>query len=235
MNMNSPAPTRVLVIEDEDDLRDATVTYLGMEGMQASGVGSLREADSHLAAHDVDVLVLDLGLPDGDGIDWLSNRPPGYELGLVVTTARGELRHRVSGVRAGADIYLVKPVQLEELSSLVTNLARRLRPGPPKVWSLDKTAWQLASPDGRAVKLTLSEHALLARLAQTPGEVVSRQDLVFSLGHDPSYYDLRRMEIMVRRLRNKVRDTLGYPLPVETAHSLGYAFTGAIVLQHAAS
>lgn len=229
--MKPPAQTRVLVIEDETDLREAMVTYLEMEGLSTDGVGSLREAERHLQRQAVDVLVLDLGLPDGDGLDWLNGQPQRLERGVVVTTARGEVRHRLSGVRAGADIYLVKPVQLEELSSLIFNLARRLRPGPVAAWSLDKTAWQLASPDGRAVKLTLSEHALLAKLAESPGRVVARQELVLSLGHDPSYYDLRRMEILVRRLRNKVRDTLGYPLPVETAHSQGYAFTGAIVLR----
>jgi DNA-binding response OmpR family regulator len=177
------------------------------------------------------VLVLDLGLPDGDGLDWLAANPQLLEHGIVITTARGELRHRVSGVRAGADAYLVKPVQLEELTSMISNLSRRLKPGPTKAWSLDQMAWQLVSPDGRTVKLTLSEHALLTRLAKSPGKAVGRQELVQSLGHDPRYYDLRRMEILVRRLRNKVRETLGYPLPLETAHSLGYAFSDGIVIR----
>lgn len=224
---------RVLVVEDEPDLREAMVAYLEMEGLQAEGAGSLRRADQHLAAHAVDVLVLDLGLPDGDGLDWLAARPRRPDQGVVVTTARGEVRERVSGVRAGADIYLVKPVQMEELSTLIHNLAQRLLPGLASVWSLDRMSWQLASPDGRVVKLTATEHALLARLAQSPGLAVSRQELVHSLGHDPRYYDPRRMEILVRRLRNKVRETLGCLLPVETAHGLGYAFTGGVVVRSA--
>lgn len=221
----------VLVVEDEPDLREAMLAYLKMEGLQVAGAATLGQADLHLAAKAVDVLVLDLGLPDGDGLAWLGARQRSREQGVVVTTARGEVRERVSGVRAGADIYLVKPVQMEELACLINNLAQRLQPGPAGVWSLDRMSWQLASPDGRVVKLTATEHALLVRLAQSPGLAVSRQELVQSLGHDPRYYDPRRMEILVRRLRNKVRETLGCPLPVDTAHGLGYAFTEGVVVR----
>lgn len=233
--MKQITPVRVLVVEDEPDLREAMVAYLEMEGHRVAGAGSLRQAEQHLAAHAVDVLVLDLGLPDGDGLDWLGARARSQDQGVVVTTARGEVRERVSGVRAGADIYLVKPVQMEELSTLINKLAQRLQPGPVSVWSLDRMTWQLTSPEGRVVKLTATEHALLARLAQSPGSAVSRQELVHCLGHDPRYYDPRRMEILVRRLRNKVRETLGCPLPVETAHGLGYAFTGGVVVRCGAS
>lgn len=232
-NVKQVTPIRVLVVEDEPDLREAMVAYLEMVGFVVAGAGSLRQADQHLAAHAVGVLVLDLGLPDGDGLDWLGARPRSREQGVVVTTARGEVRERVSGVRAGADVYLVKPVQMEELASLINNLAQRLQPGQANVWLLDRTSWQLASPEGRMVKLTATEHVLLARLAQSPGVAVSRQELVHCLGHDPRYYDPRRMEILVRRLRNKVRVSLGCPLPLETAHGLGYAFTGGVVVRSA--
>ena len=78
------------------------------------------------------------------------------------------------------------------------------------------------------IKLTYSETLLLQRLTRAPGQAVSRRDLVLSLGHDPDSYDYRRMEILVRRLRNKIKEVLGSELPLDTVHKIGYAFTAAI-------
>ena len=147
---------------------------------------------------------------------------------MIITTARGESAQRIEGIKAGADVYLVKPVQLEELASLVTNLLRRMRGSASPNWTLDRTDWTLRSGSGLAVRLTHSESVLLQRLAHKPGAVVSRQDLATSLGHDPEAYDFRRMEILVRRLRQKVKTSLGIELPLETVRKIGYAFTTSI-------
>lgn len=222
---------QVLVIEDEPDLRDAMCTYLNMEGgLDAEGAGSLGDADRRMAEHDFDILILDLGLPDGDGLDWLGRRGDLSGKGVIITTARGTAIERVSGVRAGADVYLVKPVLLAELSALTLNLARRLHGAAPLSWTLNLLTWSLNSPAGASVKLIRSEHALLLRLARSPGESVARDDLVHSLGHDPCYYDARRMEILVRRLRVKAHEELGQPLPLETVRGYGYVFSAPIVV-----
>ena len=219
---------RVLVLEDEVDLREATVAFLNMEGFQTYGVGSLRAANEWMNTQHFDLLVLDLGLPDGDGLKWLSDQVNILDKGVIITTARGNDGQRVEGVRAGADVYLVKPIQLAELSSLATNLLRRLKAKTSKHWTLHKLLWTLETPQGIEVKLTHSESVLLARLAQTPGQAVHRHDLVASLGLDPETYDFRRMEILVRRLRNKIKQHLSFELPIETVHKLGYAFTAPI-------
>ena len=225
---------RVLVIEDEPDLREAMVSYLRMDQMVAIGAGGLLEAERLLVVHDFDVLVLDLGLPDGDGLAWLASHPALGSKGVVITTARGEACARISGVRAGADVYLVKPVQLEELAALICNLWRRLRPMASKAWVLDATSWSLLAPEGAAIKLTHSEQVLLIELARVPGQSVTRDELALALGHDPNVYDPRRMEILVRRLRNKAKELLGYELPLETAHRQGYAFTAPILVNRSA-
>jgi two-component system OmpR family response regulator len=149
---------------------------------------------------------------------------------VIITTARSDGLSRVSGIRAGADVYLVKPVLPEEIVLLVHNLMRRLRGQASSTWTLDSTGWRLLSPDGHAMKLTHSEHAILLRLSQNSGQAVSREELATSLGHNPEYYDYRRLEILIRRLRNKARDNLNILIPLETAHRHGYAFTASIEL-----
>lgn len=228
--MNSHEKARILVVEDEVDLREATVAYFQLEGMTAVGVGTLQAARSLLALQSFDLLVLDLGLPDGDARVWLEQNADLRDKGIIVTTARGERHDRIVGVHAGADCYLVKPVDLDELVGVARNLLRRLNPNQPSCWALDSLKWTLQSPEACAFKLTHSEFVLLLALARRAGESVSRDELALALGHDPLVYDQRRLEILVRRLRNKVAEQLGYPLPLETVHGFGYAFTASIML-----
>ena len=222
---------RILVVEDEPDLLDALVDYLNMEGMNAHGVSCLSDAQTWMASNDFDILLLDLGLPDGDGLNWLKRRQDLRDKGVIITTARSDALSRVTGVRAGADVYLVKPVLPEEIVSLVQNLMRRLHGQAPTTWLLDETGWRLLAPDGRPLKLTHSEHVLLQRLAQSSGQAVSKEELAISLGHNPDHYDFRRLEILVRRLRNKAKDTWDITLPLDTVHRLGYAFTANIQIK----
>ena len=228
MTFMEHTPGRVLVIEDEPLLLEATVTYLNMEGFVADGVAGLNAATQWMRTHLFDILILDLGLGDGDGLDWLQRSSALQGKGVIITTARGEASQRIDGVKAGADVYLVKPVQLEELASLVSNLLRRMSGSVNPSWTLNRTDWTLRSSSGMAVRLTHSESVLLQKMADKPGAVVPRQDLAISLGHDPEAYDFRRMEILVRRLRQKVKLGLGTELPLETVRKIGYAFTTSI-------
>jgi DNA-binding response OmpR family regulator len=217
--------TRVLVIEDEAALCEATVAYLRLEGFNAVGVGSLAAADNMLRQGDFDLLVLDLGLPDGDARSWLGQHQELLAKGVIMTTARGSRQDRVAGVQTGADGYLVKPVDLDELVALARNLLRRLRRESPQSWRLDTVQWTLQQPEGRTLKLTRSEVLILGLLGRSAGGLVSRNELASVLGHDPRIHDPRRLEIMVRRLRSKAADAFGYSLPLDTVHGQGYAFT----------
>lgn len=221
----------MLVIEDEPSVQEALVSFLRYEGMFAHGVGTLAQADSWILENDFDILLLDLGMPDGDGIEWLRQHQDLRDKGLIITTARSDALSRINGVRAGADTYLVKPVLPEEIASLISNLMRRLHSDADTSaagWVIEHEGWQLIPPNGPSVKLTHNEYLLLLRLAQAHGEAVSREDLALCLGYDPKYYDYRRLEVLVRRLRNKAKEHIGQPLPLQTAHRHGFAFSAAI-------
>lgn len=225
--------TRILVVEDEPDLCEAMVSFLQLEGFQTVGVGNVAAADACLKAHPIDIVILDVGLPDRDGIAWIRQSESTRDKGLIVTTARGELSDRIRGLAAGADAYLVKPVEFEELHLIVTNLANRLGCGVPSPfpgWKLAPIHWELISLEGDVIKLTRSETLLLAKLAASPGQTVQRDELIRALGYEPETYDLRRLEILVRRLRNKVRLQSSIPLPLETVHGQGYAFAADIAV-----
>lgn len=215
----------VLVVEDEADLRDAIVSFLLLDGIDASPACSLQEADTCLADQHFDVILLDLGLPDGDGLDWLMQRDDLASTGLIITTARGAKAQRLSGIRCGADAYFVKPLDLDLLSLQVINLTRRVRRPMTGRWLLNETRWLVITPLGVPVKLTSTEIRFLLPLMQTPGQTVDRRALIDSLGHKSDYYDARRMEIMVRRLRKKIETLGGVTLPLETIYGQGYAFT----------
>lgn len=222
---------RVLIVEDEPDLCEAMVSYLNMEGFITDGVGSTSAADAWLKTHAVDIIVLDVGLPDRDGVSWLSQSAAIKGRGVIMTTARHTLPDRLRGFSAGADAYLVKPVELEELRAIVQNLASRIGHGKvisPPCWQLNAVNWLLISPHGDTIKLTQSETMLLNALTARPGQTVLKGALILALGHNPETYDQRRMEILVRRLRNKVSARTSTQLPLETVHGTGYAFVADI-------
>ena len=232
--MTLAAAIPVLVVEDEPDLQEAMVDYLNLEGFAAAGVGSVTAAESWLATHQARVVVLDLGLPGEDGQAWLERTDALADKGVVIVSARGALDDRLSGLNAGADGYLVKPVDMAEMTALVRNLAHRLGGPVHPAWRLDELTWTLVSPTGETVKLTASELRVMAALAEQAGEPVARETLTYRLGEHPEHYDHRRMEILVRRLRNKAGEAFAEALPLATVRGYGYAFTDRIEITSSA-
>jgi DNA-binding response OmpR family regulator len=220
----------VLLVEDEPDLRDAVVNFLRLDGIDVVSVGSLHEALTSLKQQQFDVIILDLGLPDGDGLDLLQQHKNFKETGVIITSARVAQEQRSNGIRCGADAYFVKPFDLEELCLQVRNLTRRVRKQHSGYWRLDEVQWSLVTPMGLAVRLTQSEIRFLKPLMRAAGSPVDRQELVSSLGHKSDYYDARRMEIMVRRLRKKIDQISSESLPLKTVYGYGFAFTGSATL-----
>ena len=225
---------RVLVVEDAADLRTELVDYLRFYGMDADGVESIGEMMRRLENGGWDVLVLDLGLPDGDGVAAAQRVRERFGLkpGIVIVTARGHVEDRITGISAGADAYLVKPVNLRELKAVIDRLMVRLKNGekkaPPQAWKLDAATSRLYAPNGAAISLTGSEARLLAHLFDQPGDIVSREELCKYLPPGGLADETRRLDTLVSRLRAKVEQDSGAELPIKTFRNLGYAYTGQV-------
>lgn len=221
---------RVLVVEDEADLNATMVSFLNLSGFAADGVRSLSGMKAWLTTHDCELVVLDLGLPDGDSTREIAALGADGRRRIVVATARDQVEDRVGGYARGADNYLVKPVDMRELVAVLTVLSQRLPPRQPD-WLLDPLGWHLTVPDGPRIRLTRSEVAVLRVMAGRPGQATERAAIAGALGLHPAGYDPRRLEILIRRLRRKISDATGAEAPIETAHGVGYAFTAGITVR----
>lgn len=224
-----PLSLRVLVLEDDQALRERVLLpRLRDFGFAPSGAKTVEELFERIAARMPDIVVVDVGLPDGDGYTVTERlRSRSAELGIVMLTARGDTPDRVRGLSLGADAYLAKPVEIDLLAATLHTLARRLRGGPPAqgVWSLAEQGWSLVSPSGKDVALSKTERKLLARLAQSPGEVVDREELIAALTGNVHEFDPHRLESLIYRLRRKVERLTGQALPLAAVQREGYVLT----------
>ncbi len=200
---------RILLVEDDVQLAELLERVFCEEGHASWVCGTLAAAENAFAAENFDIVVLDWMLPDGDGIE-LCNRlrtrlPP---LPVLMLTARGELHDRVSGLQSGADDYVTKPFEIEELLARLEAVHRRVhRPWFTQAGfvEIDHRA-QTIRVEGRRLELTSKEYALLARIAEVPNECVSRAALlsdVWNLAFDPGSGVI---DVHVSRLRNKLGD-----------------------------
>lgn len=209
---------RVLVVEDDPAVAEPLI-----EGLQRHGLTTVhvdRAADVVTQAHDVDVVLLDLGLPDGDGISVLRDLRQVSEVPVIIVTARGHEADRVIGLELGADDYVVKPFSVRELSARVRAVSRRRRVEAPVVTGrvhLDRSRRRVHI-DGSEIELTAKEFDLLAVLAEEPGRVVPRQEL-FSRVWDPIWHGTgKTLDVHVSALRRK----LGDASLIETVRGVGY-------------
>lgn len=234
----SPAagPITVVVVEDDEDLRDEVIDFLTALGIAARGVGSGAALDRALVEEPADAVVLDLALPGEDGTSIARRlRAEAPSIGIVMVTSRAGLEERVLGYETGADVYLVKPVDLPELVAAIRATTRRLDRGgtaagtrPALAWTLDPGTWRLSAPSGVSVELTRAEMQVLEMLSEQPGQPVSREAIARHMGKSPEAGDLRYVDAIVSRLRRKINDTLGWDAPIRTAHARGYRFAGEL-------
>jgi DNA-binding response OmpR family regulator len=217
---------RILVVEDEDAIAEPLVGGLRREGFEvdraATGAAALEAAPA-------DVVLLDLRLPDTDGLDVCRRLRERSDVPIIVVTARGEEADRVVGLELGADDYVVKPFGLRELIARIRAVTRRTsaRPHthePIRVGGLeiDERA-RRAQLDGKPLDLTPKEFDLLAALARDPGAAVSRRRLLEDVWETTWYGSAKTIDVHVAALRRK----LGDPGWIETVRGVGFRLRAA--------
>ena len=216
---------RVLLIEDDELIAHGILAGLRAHGLTVDGVTTAAQAEATLSSVHCDVVILDLGLPDEDGMSLLQRlRRGGMALPVLVLTARDAVEHRVAGLRAGADDYLLKPFDLNELVARLQALLRRaagrsvdiIEHGPLR---LDPVSGQV-SLNGHAVILSRRELALLAALLHARGRILSPDQLKDSLYDFSEEIESNALNVHIHHLRRK----LGAGI-IETVRGVGYRFS----------
>jgi DNA-binding response OmpR family regulator len=217
---------RLLVVEDNEELADLLVKGLQTAGYEADVLSTVEEATSVLLTTHYAALILDLGLPDGDGLALLREiRHRNNPIPVLVLTARGGLQDRVQGLRSGADDYLVKPFDLEELVARLEAQLRRpghLLGSSLRIANLEfNTLNRQASIDDQPQLLSARETAMLELLMRSKGRVVSKkqaEDHIF--GHSGEVAS-NAIEVYVHRLRKQLSER-GAKVQVHTIRGVGY-------------
>ena len=199
---------RVLVVEDSGPTRDLVVRSLEDAGIQVTAAARLATGLRHALNDPIDVILLDLMLPDGDGLDLCRElRAAGRTTPILCLTARAEVADRVRGLDAGADDYLKKPFALAELRARVRALARRGGQSPPSRIQAGEIDFDFSARRcmvrGAEVFLTTREWLVLAFLAARVGHVVSREDLLDAIWNDVSKASSNSLDVIIGRLRRK--------------------------------
>jgi DNA-binding response OmpR family regulator len=202
----------VVFVEDESDLVAMAETYLRRDGFRVVTANDTRSAAAVLREHEPDLMVLDLGLPDGNGLDLLRGVRAGRHLPVIILTGWSSERERIVGLELGADDYVVKPFSLPELAARIRAVLRRSR--SPKTDTVIRhgalvidTASHEVTADGRPVKLAPLEYGLLVHLAAAPRQVfTSAQLLAAAWGWAGEHQDPSSVVDHVYRLRRKLSE-----------------------------
>lgn len=235
-------PLRVLVVDDDDDIRDLLMTYLGSQGLEVFEARSEAELMQRIESNAPDAVLLDVNLGSEDGFAIARRLRAGtWRGGLVMVTGRGDTIDRVVGLEIGADDYVAKPFELRELLARIRSVCRRLSAAAPVApaqtsaqstvlrfdeFVLDIGQRTLLRADETPIALTTGEFALLATLAEKPGHVFSRDALLQRThNRDAGPYD-RTIDVQIGRLRKKLGDDGAEPRLIKAVRGVGYVLVG---------
>jgi two-component system response regulator TctD len=227
MKAREDGEIRILVVEDTHDVADAVAARFGRRGDAVDIAGTRAEAEDLIAVQRYDVIILDINLPDGDGLDILDGRRKSADpTPILMLTARLKVDDRVTALDKGADDYLIKPFDLRELEARVRALARRSTRDAAAGSAIEygdlalDRAGQTATLKGEALPLTRREFSLLETLIDNRGRVISK-DRIFErmFSFDEAEVGLNAVEIYVGRLRRKLE---GGNVAIKTLRGLGY-------------
>lgn len=229
-------PERILVVDDEESIVQLIAYNLRRAGYDVLSTGNGEEALRLARLEMPDLIILDLMLPGMDGFDVCKEIRKDSDLPILMLTARGEEIDRVVGFEIGADDYVTKPFSPRELVGRVKAILRRSRretepasQEEARVFgglSINFTTYEVTR-DGSRVELTPTEFQILKVLAQNPGRVFTRDELVDRVIGQDFYGDVRTVDVHIRHLRSKIEANPSEPEFIETVRGVGYKFVGA--------
>jgi two-component system alkaline phosphatase synthesis response regulator PhoP len=225
---------RILVVDDEMLIRRLLQQTLESEGYWVTTVGSMYEALAEVGRNAFDLIVLDRVLPDGDGMEACRRIRDRYQTPIIMLTAKREITDRVQGLETGADDYMVKPFDVEELVARVKAQLRRSQDlaGPDRSDKIGLGRIVIdpdsrdALIDGKEVGLTPKEFKMLEFLAKRRGRAVSRDEILENLWEDETPESDKIVAVYIRRLRKKLEADPDQPVQILTVRGFGYKVAG---------
>ena len=223
----------IIVVEDNDELREATVDALRAEGHQVLGLDCAEALPEEASWRRVDLMVVDLNLPGEDGLALTQRlRSIQPDIGIIMVTARGLPTDKRRGYVSGADIYMTKPVALDELTAAIQNLSHRLKPETVTVarLTLNLRRHILHCPNETEVQLSSQESALLAAFGRAAEWRLETWQLIEILEKDSAEDPKAAVEILIARLRKKLLQAGCAELAIKSIRSWGYQMSGQLQL-----
>ena len=229
--------TKILIVDDDDDIRGLLIGFLSEEGFSATGASDASSMDAAIARDRPDLVVLDLMLPGEDGLSICRRLRSASAIPVIMLTARSAEVDRIVGLEIGADDYVTKPFSKRELLARIRSVLRRGGPvelNPPKAmfrfnqYTVDLNARRITGQSGQDVALTGAEFDLLACFVQSPQRVLSRDRLLDQVhGRNADPFD-RSIDTLVSRLRKKIEGPDDQDRLIATIRNHGYLFTPTV-------
>lgn len=230
----------VIVLEDDPELRVEICEALIEDGFSVSNFGTIQSFKMQFARSEPDIVLLDLGLPDGKGSDLIRDLRARSDVGILVLSGRQDEADRIIALEYGADDFVVKPCSPRELIARISAIARRKKPKPIDEirhgaqqlefdgYSLNLASMVLHNSEGMEIPLTTAEFELLNLFLHRPQRVLTRQQITEILrGENWSGYD-RAIDGLISRLRKKISDPQSDKKPLKTIHGTGYMFSANV-------
>jgi DNA-binding response OmpR family regulator len=229
------------IVEDDPDIRALLERCLGADGYRVTSLPAAAGLDDVLSSGDIDLIIVDVGLPDADGLALTRRIREDHDVGIIIVSGRGDLTDRIVGLEIGADDYITKPFEPREVLARVRSVLRRGERGKvekPQAEQhkrlrfngcvIDMTSQTLTDADDHVVPLTSGEYKLLETFVTHANRVLSRDQLLdYICANDAPAFD-RSIDVRIGRLRKKINDDPKHPSLIKTVRNSGYIFAGAV-------
>lgn len=223
----------ILILEDDENLNRGIAFTFEKDGYQAVSANSINEGKRLMEQHKADLIILDLGLPDGNGMDFCKEIRAYSNVPIIMLTACDLETDEVSGLLAGADDYITKPFSLSVLRARVEALLRRMEAESRHIirsgkYKLDTNLCKLFRED-EEIPISATEYRLLYFLMTNAGQVLSKEQILSSLwDNDGNFVDENTLPVNISRLRAKLEDDPKNPRIIKTIHGIGYIWNGGM-------